>query len=38
MVVQWLRVRLSMQGIQVRSLVWEDPICHRAAKPMRHNC
>ena len=22
---QWLRIRLQMQGIQVRALVWEDP-------------
>ena len=26
-----------MQGTQVRALVWEDPTCHRAPKPMRHN-
>ena len=27
-----------MQGTQVRSLVWEDPMCRGATKPMRHNC
>ena len=27
-----------MQGTQVRALVREDPTCHRAAKPVRHNC
>ena len=26
-----------MQGTRVRALVWEDPTCHRATKPMRHN-
>ena len=34
LVVQWLRIRLAMQGTPVRSLVWEDPTCHRATKPM----
>ena len=29
---QWLRICLSMQGTQVRSLVWEDPTCLRASK------
>ena len=37
LVAQWLRIRLPMQGTRVRSLVWEDPICHGAAKPVRHN-
>ena len=37
LVVQWLRTRLSMQGTQVRALVWEDPTCHGATKPVRHN-
>ena len=36
-VAQWLRICLPMQGTQVRALVWEDPICHRATKPVRHN-
>ena len=33
LVVQWLRIRLPMQGTQVRSLVREDPTCCRATKP-----
>ncbi|KAJ8782452.1 hypothetical protein J1605_010160 [Eschrichtius robustus] len=37
LVAQWLRIRLPMQGIWVRSLVWEDPTCHGATKPVRHN-
>ena len=38
LVAQWLRIHLPMQGAQVPSLVWEDPACCRAAKPMCHNC
>ena len=26
-----------MQGAWVQALVWEDPTCRRATKPMRHN-
>ena len=37
LVVQWLRICLPMQGTRVRSLVWEDPTCRRATKPVRHN-
>ena len=37
LVVQWLRSHLPMQGTRVWSLVWEDPTCHRATKPVRHN-
>ena len=37
LVAQWLRLCLPMQGTQVRALVWEDPTCHRATKPVRHN-
>ena len=37
LVVQWLRIFLSMQGTQVRTLVQEDPTCRRATKPRRHN-
>ena len=37
LVVQRLRIHLLMQGTQVPSLVWEDPTCHRAAKPLCHN-
>ena len=35
---QWLRIRLPMQGTWVRALVREDPTCHGATKPVRHNC
>ena len=37
LIAQWLRIRLSMQGTQVQSLVQEDPTCRRATKPVRHN-
>ena len=37
LVVQWLRISLAMQGILIQPLVGEDPTCHRATKPMRHN-
>ena len=37
LVAQWLRICLPMQGTWVRSLVREDPTCHGATKPMRHN-
>ena len=37
LVAQWLRICLPMQGTRVRALVWEDPTCHRAARPVSHN-
>ena len=37
LVVQWLGIRLPMQGTRVRALVQEDPTCRGAAKPVRHN-
>ena len=37
LVAQWLRVRLPMQGTWVRALVWEDPTCHGATRPVSHN-
>ena len=37
LVVQWLRIRLPMQGARVRALVQEDPTCREATKPVRHN-
>ena len=37
LVAQWLRICLPMQGTQVRALVWEDPTCRGATKPMRHS-
>ena len=33
LVVQWLRIRLPMQGTRVRSLDGEDPTCRGATKP-----
>ena len=37
LVAQWLRIHLPMQGTWVRALVWEDPTCLRATKPICHN-
>ena len=37
LVAQWLRIRLPMQGTRVRALVWEDPTCHGATRPVSHN-
>ena len=37
LVAQWLGICLPMQGTWVRTLVREDPTCHRATKPMHHN-
>ena len=37
LVVQWLRIRLPMQGTWVRALVREDPTCRRATTPESHN-
>ena len=37
LVAQWLRVCLPMQGTRVWALVWEDPTCHGATGPVRHN-
>ena len=37
LVAQWLRVCLPMQGTRVRALVWEDPTCRRATRPVSHN-
>ncbi|XP_054945649.1 ras-related protein Rap-2a isoform X2 [Physeter macrocephalus] len=37
LVAQWLRIRLPVQGTQVRALVREDPTCRGATKPARHN-
>ena len=34
--LQWLRTQLPMQETWVRSLVWGDPICPGAAKPLNH--
>ena len=37
LVAQWLRVCLPMQGTWVRALVWEDPTCRGATRPVSHN-
>ena len=37
LVVQWLRIRLATQGTPVQSLVWEDPTCGGATKPVHQN-
>ena len=37
LVVQWLRILLPVQGARVQALVWEDPTCSRATKPVLHN-
>ena len=37
LVVQWFRIRLPMQGTQVRALVREDPTCCGATKPVHLN-
>ena len=38
LVAQWLGICLPMQGTRVRALVWEDPTCHGATRPVSHNC
>ena len=35
--VHWIRIHLAMQGIPVRFLVWEDPTCLGATKPVHHD-
>ena len=37
LVVQWLRICLPMQETQVQALVWEDPTCRGATRPVSHN-
>ena len=37
LVAQWLRICLPMQGTRVRALVWEDPTCRGATKPVSHS-
>nr|XP_059862391.1 uncharacterized protein LOC132421214 [Delphinus delphis] len=37
LVAQRLRICLPMQGTRVRALVWEDPTCHGATRPVSHN-
>ena len=38
LVAQWLRICLPMQGTRVRALVWEDPTCRGATRPVIHSC
>ena len=37
LVAQRLRICLPMQGKRVRALVWEDPTCRGATRPVSHN-
>ena len=37
LVAQWLRICLLIQGTRVRALVWEDPTCRGATRPVSHN-
>ena len=37
LVAQWLRICLPTQGTRVRVLVWEDPTCRGATRPVSHN-
>ena len=38
MVVQWLRIRLAVQGCEFNpGLGHEDPMCHEASKPVHCN-
>ena len=37
LVVQWLRVCLSVRGTGVQSLVWEDPTHCQETRPVHHN-
>ena len=38
LVVPWLGVHLSMQGLWIQPLVQDlDPACHKVGRPMYHN-
>ena len=37
LVAQWLRICLQKQGTRVRALVWEDPTCCGATRPVSHS-
>ena len=37
LVALWLRIRLPIQGTRLQALVWEDPTCRGATKPVSHN-
>ena len=34
----WSDLAAAAAGVRIRSLVWEDSTCHRATKPVQHNC
>lgn len=38
LVVQWVRIRLPVQGTRAGSLVWEDATCRGAAQLVRSSC
>ena len=38
LVAQWLRICLPVWGTRVRALVWEDPTCRGATRPVSHDC
>ena len=37
LVVKWLRIHLPVHGTRVWALVWEDPTCRGASKPVCRN-
>lgn len=37
LMARWIRIQLLMQRTQVRSQVWEDFTCSRAATPLCHD-
>ena len=37
LVAQWLTICLPVQGTLVRALVWKDPTCRGATRPVSHN-
>ena len=37
LVAQWLGICLPTQGTRVLALVWEDPMCRGATRPVSHN-
>ena len=37
LVAQWLRIHLPVQETWVQALVWEDPKCRGATKPVCHS-
>ena len=37
LLAQWLRICLPMQETRFRAVIWEDPTCRGATKPVCHN-